>query len=231
MVEVMIGAALSGGLALVMVTMYQNQNKALRAITAKNEAQAMRNIMYEIMRNADNCATSMKTASASPPNMNTEINIPRIVTTKRVGATYQTTNFYEAGKTYAGGLVKIVSMKVRPGNTQDETPGHKFVVQFELTGDIAGTRHVTKRMEFSYDNNPTTVNPGYAYSCVTGIIGSSTPRCRVCVQISDNGCRSEMGAIQCSPWVTSPNVQQWSNWASDSNNYDPDCTRVALECQ
>lgn len=232
MVEVMIGAALAGGLALVMVTMYENQNKALRAITAKNEAQAMRNVMYEILRSADNCVASMKTAKATPPDMTQEIDIPRIVATKSVsGGTYQFSNFYEVGKTYGGGLVKIASMKVRPQTPQDETPGHKFIVQFELTGDITGAKQVTKKMEFSFDNTPTTSSPTYAYSCVAGIIGSSVPRCRVCVQIADSGCSSEIGAVQCSPWVTKPNVQEWSNWASDSNYYDPDCTRVALECQ
>lgn len=231
MVEILMGAALAGVLAIIMVTMFQNQNKALRGITGKNEAQMMRNIIYEIMRNPDNCAASVRAISPGAPNMAAEINLTKIVNSRRLpSGTYQFSDFYEVGKTY-GGLVKIESMKIRPQSPQDQTPGHKFVVQFEITGDISGSRHVTKKMEFSYDSNPTAAIPSYPYSCVTGIIGSSVPRCRVCIQIADSGCSSEMGAVQCGPWVTQPNVQAWSNFASDSNYYDPDCTRVALECQ
>lgn len=231
MVEILMGAALAGVLAITMITMFQNQNKALRGITGKNEAQMMRNIIYEIMRNPDNCAASVRASHPAVPNFNNEISLGKIVTTRRLpNGTYQFSDFYHVGKTYAG-LVKIESIKIRPHIPQDETPGHKFIVHFEITGDISGPKHVTKKMEFTFDSNPTAAIPSYPLSCVTGIIGSSVPRCRVCVQISDSGCTSEIGPVQCGPWVTQPNTQAWSNWASDTNKYDPDCTRVALECQ
>jgi hypothetical protein len=53
--------------------------------------------------------------------------------------------------------------------------------------------------------------------------------CRVCVQISDRGCVSQFGSVQCTPWASENGG--WSDWATDTNAYDPDCVRVKLECR
>lgn len=50
---------------------------------------------------------------------------------------------------------------------------------------------------------------------------------QVCIQIADHGWKSQQGVIQCAPWSTEGGG--WSNWAYDTNKYDPDCVRIGLE--
>jgi len=50
---------------------------------------------------------------------------------------------------------------------------------------------------------------------------------RIGIQLSDDGCSSQFGSTKYTPWAS--NGGGWSDWASDSNNYDPDCIKLKLE--
>ena len=50
---------------------------------------------------------------------------------------------------------------------------------------------------------------------------------RLAIQMADSGCRGQFGAIRYTPWLSEGGG--WTAWASDSNGYDPDCMRVAIE--
>jgi hypothetical protein len=78
-------------------------------------------------------------------------------------------------------------------------------------------------------------------SVVVGIANNGAPVCepatnqlgiQVCVQMSDRGCSSQFGAEQCTPCMSGINSRSntgyYSDWASDANRYDPDCTRVVI---
>lgn len=52
---------------------------------------------------------------------------------------------------------------------------------------------------------------------------------RIGVQMSDKGCREQIGAARMTAWANEGGG--WSSWASDTNYYDPDCTRVYLQTQ
>lgn len=230
MVQVLMGFALMGAFAVGMISMFQNQNKIARAETGKSEIQMMANVMSDLLRIQNNCAATIRNVSPTPPNMAGEINLTKIIKSELMpNGSYQFKDFYEVGKTY-GGIIKIVSLKVRPYQPQDYTPGHKFIAHFQITGDVAGGKDINKQMEFSFESTPTAALPGYPFSCTVKSSGSVIPRCRVCVQLGDGGCGSN-GPANCSPWASQPNVQYWTNWTTDSDGYDPDCTRVALECQ
>ena len=227
MVQVLMGFAMAGALALGMITMFQNQNKTARASSGKSEALMMANIMNEILRNNDSCATSIRNTHGAPP-AGYSFSFNQIIhAAKQPGGSYQFLKYYEVGKTY-GGLVKIKALQVRPQNSSDLTPGPKFVASFEITGDTVGGKIINKSFDFFADTTATAAQPSYNYGCSVAIPGKAIPRCRVCVQVSDKGCGNLKSAIQCSGWVSAPNTKYWSNWAG---MYDPDCTRIGLECQ
>lgn len=76
---------------------------------------------------------------------------------------------------------------------------------------------------------------------VVGISNRGAPVCeeaanqlgiQVCVQMSDRGCSSQVGQEECTPCLSTMNMQQgqayYGPWASDANRYDPDCSRVSI---
>jgi hypothetical protein len=68
--------------------------------------------------------------------------------------------------------------------------------------------------------------------CIGNECKTSWPRgydCRVCVQISDRSCTSQIGELKCTPYASENGG--FSDWATDANRYDPDCVRVKLECR
>lgn len=227
MVQVLMGFAMAGALALAMITMNQTQNKTARASNGKSEATMIANVMNEILRSGDSCATSIRNSHASPPGASSEFEFSQVIhAVKQPDGSFQFKKFYEVGKTY-GGLVKVTSLRIRNHQPSDLTAGPKFVASFEITGDTVGGKNISRTFDYYSDSTPSMAQPSYNYSCSVSIPGMAIPRCRVCVQVSDQGC-GKLAASQCSPWVSAPNVKYWSNW---SGMYDPDCTRIGMECQ
>jgi hypothetical protein len=52
---------------------------------------------------------------------------------------------------------------------------------------------------------------------------------KVCLQMSDKNCHRQVGQERCSPCFTQ-NANEWTtDWATDGNNWDPNCAKVTIK--
>lgn len=165
--ELLIAGGLLVGLAVGFSSMISNQQKAIKGILIKVEAQNIQNTIADLMRNENNCIATMIAASATAPDMTSPVDIPMIMTTRLVNGVVQSTPFYQAGRTYDG--IKIASMVMRPYDpTVDTTPSAKLVVNYEITAKIVGPSSFSKKLDMFFNTQASPQFPAYAFRCNVG---------------------------------------------------------------
>lgn len=67
----------------------------------------------------------------------------------------------------------------------------------------------------------------------TQLQGIEVDDVRFAIQLSDDGCSKGFGPVKTTPWfsamVLDPFQEHWTDWAHDSNKYDPDCMRIRMD--
>lgn len=133
-VEVLVAAALMGGVALGVAKLTQDQAKSTKTIETRFEYNAILNDMRQTLGNNDNCTATFGNRNATNTPEGAVPNIPHIVHVTPTGNIAK----YEAdingnGKVYGNGNVRILSYRLDANNAYDNSIGINPV---SLTGTV-----------------------------------------------------------------------------------------------
>lgn len=170
LVEVTIALAVGAIVALGYASLLSDQQKAMRGVSAKIEAENMRKIMQEILSDENSCAASVKHSNpTAPTSMAAPMNLTNVIRRSYDTTTGSWTNttHYAVGTTY-GNLVRISSLTLRDHDPAlDLTPGPKFDAEFTYVGTVTGPQSIRRVFDAFVTFGPSSSDPTYAFRCST----------------------------------------------------------------
>lgn len=172
LIEVMIAVGISGIVSLAMMTMISNQQRSLRGVTAKSEAESLDSTIRQILKDENSCAATVQAAApVAPTSMAAPIVLNSVILMKQTAPTVWTpVSQYATGVSYAN-IVTITSLQLRDYVATDLTPGPKFEVHYHYDGDILGTNAIVRTFDAFVDfTAPSAALPTYNFRCSTAPI-------------------------------------------------------------
>lgn len=200
LLEILIAGGLLAGMAMYGSKMLAEQQAGMRALLARNEAEAIHENVRKILADPESCAaTVMASYSTAPASLTPPLNLTSVVRRRQDPATgtWSDTSHYATNVVYGGGLVKINSILLRDFIPSDLTPGPKLLIKYESIGKITGVKEQTRTVDVAVNFMAPVSLPAYNFSCSTILTGGGNTVAVQLVSSAPGGSGATSVSVQC----------------------------------